>query len=91
MPGWLLMQLVQISRLGRRSGSRFSGRDWRLPVRWRVHVRHALVGGVVRFAFAFALEFVFFLALFRKLLLALFVGIIGSCHSLTFVSNQALL
>lgn len=43
--------------------------------------------GIVWLTFAFALEFVFFLTLFRKLLLTLFVGIIGSCHSLTFLNN----
>ena len=46
-----------------------------------------VIGSLIRFAFALALEFVFFLAFFRKLFLALFVGIIGSCHSLAFVNG----
>lgn len=34
----------------------------------------------VRFAFGFAFEFFLFLLLFGQLFLALFVGVIGSCH-----------
>ena len=49
-----------------------------------VLIRHAVIGhiAIFRLAFALALELVFFLAFFRQLLLTLFIGVIGSCHSL---------
>jgi hypothetical protein len=40
----------------------------------------AIVAGVIRLALSFALELFFFFAFFRKLFLALFVRVIGSCH-----------
>ena len=48
----------------------------------------AVFSGVVfRFFFSLAFELVFFLAFFCKLLLTLFIGIIGSCHSFAFVNK----
>ena len=46
---------------------------------WHTTIGHvALIG----FSFALALELVFFFAFFSQLLLTLFIGIIGSCHSM---------
>ena len=46
---------------------------------WHTTIGHvALIG----FAFALALEFVFFFSFFSQLLLTLFIGVIGSCHSM---------
>jgi len=73
------------------SGGGVSGWHTRLAVLRRIGSLHTVPGLIIRFAFNFTLELVFFLALFCKLLLALFIGIIGSCHSFAFVSNQALL
>ena len=49
-----------------------------------VLVWHTAIGhiAVVRFAFTFAFEFVFFFSFFSQLLLAFFIGVIGSCHSM---------
>lgn len=56
---------------------------WRggLAVR-RVNTAAVFIGivGLVRFTLGLALEFFFFFALFGKLFLAFFVGIIGSGH-----------
>ena len=37
---------------------------------------------VIGFAFTLAFEFVFFFSFFSQLLLAFFIGVIGSCHSM---------
>lgn len=37
---------------------------------------------VIGFAFTLALEFVFFFSFFGQLLLAFFIGVVGSCHSM---------
>lgn len=49
-----------------------------------VLVWHTAIGrvAVVRFAFTLALEFVFFFSFFGQLLLAFFIGVVGSCHSM---------
>ena len=70
------------------SGARVGRRQARLVDAGRVDRLLAVAGRIVLgFSFLFALEFVFFLAFFRQLLLALFVGVIGSCHSLAFVNR----
>ena len=54
-----------------------------------VLIRHTVTGHVtvIRLSFPFTLELVFFFAFFSQLLLALFIGVIGSCHSLAFVNR----
>ena len=52
-----------------------------MAVSLRVWSLLTLVCRVIWLAFGFALEFFFFFTFFRKLFLAFFVGIIGSCHS----------
>ncbi len=50
----------------------------------------SVVTGLVRFAFGLALELVFFFAFFGELFLALFVRVIGSCHSGSFLDELKL-
>ena len=46
-----------------------------------------LAVGIIRLAVGLSFELVFFLALFGKLFLALFVRVIGSCHRMRFLDE----
>lgn len=66
------------------SGCGTSGWNTQLGFADVVLVWHTTIGHValIGFAFALALEFVFFFSFFSQLLLAFFIGVIGSCHSM---------
>ena len=68
------------SGLSRDSGSGISG--WQAGLGFGVAALAgcAVVAHIIGFAFTLAFELVFFFAFFCQLLLALFIGVIGSCH-----------
>lgn len=49
-----------------------------------VLVWHTVISRAILFelAFTFAFKFVFFFSFFGQLLLAFFIGVVGSCHSM---------
>lgn len=70
--GWLVGP-KSLKGSGRRIGGRCVGGSVTFGV-------SAVVGDIIRLALGLALELFFFFAFFRKLFLALFVRVIGSCH-----------
>jgi hypothetical protein len=78
VPGFrrLFYQELELERSGRRVSGWHASRGITVGGRRIV----SIVGHVIRLALGLALELFFFFAFFRKLFLALFVGIVGSCH-----------